>query len=294
MNTLLGILFIILIIGLIKPKLILRWDEKPNRLKIFLYWFFVSLIISYINGAYFLSDEIKIEDSINTQSNIKKNVEKSKDYNQSFNINDFENQYSIELFDEEITDMGVIKAEIASRYYFKETVKIKKDDIEMYLREKLKILDKRTGFKHFNDASNIIIWLYQSKDHAKEKGAKWICMISKSGENRKSIFSLSDERYSYFINPTNEVIHDLDEEKRKEIYRAISYIAEEALSDADKKFPNANDWEDHYDYEVKREKKYMKKLIKHYQIENKVSNSILIEGIKKGWLEKTGEISFSL
>lgn len=49
-----------------------------------------------------------------------------------------------------------------------------------------------------------------------------------------------------------------------------------------------------YDYNKKLLKNYYKKFYKHYSINKGVSTDILSEGIKKGWLEKTGEISFKL
>jgi len=50
MATLLGILFIIFCVGLIKPKLVLRWDKNPTKLKVFLYWFVTSMLLSFIIG----------------------------------------------------------------------------------------------------------------------------------------------------------------------------------------------------------------------------------------------------
>ncbi|MBW6483575.1 MAG: hypothetical protein K0B10_11020 [Vicingaceae bacterium] len=45
------VLFLVLIIGFIKPALVLRWSEKPTRLKVFGYWFLAIFIIAMISVA---------------------------------------------------------------------------------------------------------------------------------------------------------------------------------------------------------------------------------------------------
>jgi len=297
MDTLLGILFIIFCVGLVKPKLVLRWDKNPTRLKVFLYWFFISMFLSFIIGNNEMEEKSIIEDT-NVEETVEAEYQKKRNRvnniksDKKFNLQEFENKYGIQMFDEDITEMTVIKAQIASRYYFKESVEINKEDIEIFLKEKLKVLDSRRGFKHFKNASHVLIWLYPTRNHAKEKGVKWIGMIDKMGEDAKVNLLFDDKRHNYFITPTTEVIYGIEEEKRQEIFRAIIFIEDKALKDAKTKFPNPNDWEKHYDYQAKRDKKYKKKLLKHYDIEDDIYYSIISEGISKGWLEETGQISF--
>lgn len=56
-------LFIALIVGLVKPSLVLRWTNKPTRLKVIGYWF-LSIIITGILGVMF------IDDTVNPKANI--------------------------------------------------------------------------------------------------------------------------------------------------------------------------------------------------------------------------------
>jgi hypothetical protein len=53
MTTILGllsfVLFIVLIIGLIKPKTVMRWSNKPTRLKVFGLWILATLILVIIS-----------------------------------------------------------------------------------------------------------------------------------------------------------------------------------------------------------------------------------------------------
>jgi tetratricopeptide (TPR) repeat protein len=55
MEMLLGFLilglFIALIVGLVNPSLILRWSKKPTRLKVFVWWFFTTFVLSILCTA---------------------------------------------------------------------------------------------------------------------------------------------------------------------------------------------------------------------------------------------------
>ena len=63
MSGILGLLSIALIVGLIKPALVLRWTTKPTRLKVIGYWLLV-IIISEILGAIFIDNLVDSKVSI--------------------------------------------------------------------------------------------------------------------------------------------------------------------------------------------------------------------------------------
>lgn len=265
------ILFICLIVGLVKPSAILKWDKKPSRIKVFIYWLFSSTLVGFL---------IPTDDQVNEGQ---------------FNYNLFEEKYDINLLDEEVNEMGVIKAQISQSIYFgKIDSSLIEGEIELFLKERLRRLDDRKGFKNFNTASHVIIWLHESKNHAIEGGSNWIAMINKMGEEDNVSFTLNKVKLEYVKNPIDSVINNLSTEVRKEIFRAIAYVEDKALNEANSKFPNGNDWEKNYDYNKKLLKRYYKKFYKHYSINKGVSTDILSEGLTKGWLEKTGVISFKL
>ena len=58
-------LFIVFIVGLLKPALILRWTNKPTRLKVFGYWMLATFLIGML-GFVTESDEEKAKSSIKT------------------------------------------------------------------------------------------------------------------------------------------------------------------------------------------------------------------------------------
>jgi hypothetical protein len=60
-------LFIALIVGLVKPSLILRWTNKPTRLKVIGYWF-LSIIVTGILGVMFIDDTINAKANIESAS----------------------------------------------------------------------------------------------------------------------------------------------------------------------------------------------------------------------------------
>ena len=221
------------------------------------------------------------------------NQEQSTENDGKFNYNKMETKYDITLFDEEVNEMGVIYARISQRIYFgKIDSSLSEDKVELYLNERLRKLDDRKGFKNFNNASHVIIWLYESKNHAVEGGLNWIAMIDKMGEEDNVRFTLNKEKLEYVKKPNDSIINNLTVEVRKEIYRAIAYIEDKALNEANSKFPEGNDWEKNYDFNTKLLKKYYEKFYKHYSITEEISKQIFNEGFTKGWLEKTGDISF--
>ena len=109
MDTLLGILFIVLIVGLFKPKLVLRWDKNPTRLKVFLYWFFISMLLSFIIGndeieEKTITKETTVEETVETESQHKTNRDNNINIksDKQFNLQEFENKYGIQMFDGEL------------------------------------------------------------------------------------------------------------------------------------------------------------------------------------------------
>lgn len=72
MATLIGFLglalFIALIVGLIKPSTVLRWDSKPTRLKVFGYWI-LSFVILGILSALTESEEDRAANSLQQAKN---------------------------------------------------------------------------------------------------------------------------------------------------------------------------------------------------------------------------------
>ncbi|OBQ46642.1 hypothetical protein JJL45_11615 [Tamlana sp. s12] len=76
-------LFIALIVGLVKPSLVLRWTNKPTRLKVIGYWF-LSIIVTGILGVMFIGD------TINAKANIESANKYIEDGNYSNAISELE------------------------------------------------------------------------------------------------------------------------------------------------------------------------------------------------------------
>jgi hypothetical protein len=72
MTVILGLLsfalFIALIVGLVNPALVLRWTDKPTRLKVFGYWILAIFIVGMI-GVATESDEDRAKSSIESAKN---------------------------------------------------------------------------------------------------------------------------------------------------------------------------------------------------------------------------------
>ena len=111
-------LFIALIVGLIKPSLVLRWTNKPTRLKVIGYWF-LSIIITGILGVMF------IDDTIDSKANI-----------ESANKFIEQGKYSNAISDLE-------KIEKADSLYNKAQILIKKADSLNNLSDEDKLIAKK-------------------------------------------------------------------------------------------------------------------------------------------------------
>ena len=61
-------LFIALIVGLVKPQLVLRWTDKPTRLKVFGYWILATVLVGII-GVATERDEDKAKTNIEAAKN---------------------------------------------------------------------------------------------------------------------------------------------------------------------------------------------------------------------------------
>lgn len=74
-------LFIFLVLGMIKPKRVLKWDKNPNRLKVFLYWitisFFTFAILSLI--GVFTSEEFQEKKALEKIAEEKKKIERKEE-----------------------------------------------------------------------------------------------------------------------------------------------------------------------------------------------------------------------
>ena len=137
------ILFIALIVGLVKPALVLRWTNKPTRLKVFGYWILSFIIIIFL-GLMFVDTEPSIEDEI------KKEVAKPSIEDEV--INSLSENEKIELFN------LIVKAQDRARYEAK--VAIPDDnkyderyDIELKLQSKyeLEVFKNQSWWKTINE-----------------------------------------------------------------------------------------------------------------------------------------------
>lgn len=95
MITFLGLLslllFIALIVGLVKPSIILKWDKSPSRIKVFGYWFLSCIILGFLGVAFEDKEELaknKIESAqkLISENNFTK-------VNESLNTIEKENKY---------------------------------------------------------------------------------------------------------------------------------------------------------------------------------------------------------
>jgi len=98
MTELIGLLTLLLtlgfIIGLVKPAIILRWVEKPTRLKVFGYYLLASFIVAGLGSVFIDEEDVEkeliesIKDDIknNNISEVEKKLEKVKELSENSTI----------------------------------------------------------------------------------------------------------------------------------------------------------------------------------------------------------------
>ncbi|NMH87654.1 hypothetical protein [Flavivirga algicola] len=77
MNIIILCLFVVLIVGLIKPELVIRWDKKPTRFKVFGFWVITIVFFGILNSLAF-NDEGNIKSVLYSADSYIKNKEYDK------------------------------------------------------------------------------------------------------------------------------------------------------------------------------------------------------------------------
>ena len=237
-------LIITLFIGLIKPALVLRWTKKPTRLKVFGYWVLSMIIIIPTIGLL-----VSLTESEKTKPST--------------------------IIVEETLNYGIITQEkglkvIINAYY----------DAEIYKSENiakvLRLIAKTA--KEENPNKKIDIRLHPSERKGKTNRMQQIAQYS----------SYNDPKISYYdelINAlntrkTNKDYLELEQflyERNTSVYEVhtkMLKIAQNSLTEADKKFGKYNYPMERLDFEEKMELEGIAKLFKEYNIPDSLNFKI--------------------
>ncbi len=154
-----------------------------------------------------------------------------------------------------------------------------------YLYEKTKY---RKGFEYHNNPTNIYIYVYDSKEKAKAEMGQWIGMVAKGYDEEFPEIRISEKQLkSLTILPEEKF--GLSNKQRIDIWNELIKAEDRAEIEAEKRYPL--DSADLTREDMKNNSKYFNSLLKQYEIEIAkeynvelaITDSISIEGLKKGW-----------
>ena len=147
---------------------------------------------------------------------------------------------------------------------------------------------KRTGFKYHNNPTNVYIYAYTTKEKAESGMGQWLGMISNSYDDITPQINISEIQLNSLSMKPKEKF-GLSESKRTEIWNKYIMIDDRAYRESNAKYPlddydiTMDDMKNNAALYVKLKKKYKKELTLEYGIGEEVIESIISEGISKGW-----------
>jgi len=105
------------------------------------------------------------------------------------------------------------------------------------LNELYSSIKARTGFQYHTSPTNIYIYAFTSKDRYESASGQWIAMLQKSPGDLKPTISINQHQIAQ-LGKKPEKRFGLSEEERKKIWKEIIQIEDNALKEAEEKFPD--------------------------------------------------------
>lgn len=171
-----------------------------------------------------------------------------------------------------------IKAQIEQRISV--AGKVTEGQLRAFLEERYQELSERGGFTHYDGPTNIYIYVFGSEERAEDGGAGWMGAVMKgSSDEEPRIQAKTDQIEDYNQGPETRL--ELEEEKRKEIFKAIVRAEDRAMEAAQNEYPN--DLDQQADVRRKLENKYRAEVREKYGITEAVQDSITAEALEKRW-----------
>jgi hypothetical protein len=158
-----------------------------------------------------------------------------------------------------------------------------RSDLEEEIQRRYQAATARRGFRYHNPATNILIYVYGTKEQAKAGQGLWLGMIAK-WDNRKSDppVVISEQRLAALSQP-EEQRFDLSESERKRIFRQIAALEDRASEEAMALVPNSMVMRQ-IDVQDELEKKYKAELARRNQLTEDQLLEISVEGVTEGWV----------
>lgn len=181
------------------------------------------------------------------------------------------------------------KAQVKS-YAALKTDNVSKETLTATLNDIYTSLKNYNQFKNFSSPTVIAVYLYTSKDKAKNMQEAWIAMLTKTPSDPEPRTSI-DEMKLTALSGQNDNEKSEDEKKLEElkkyfskrntdlctIYKTLYDLEGDCIKKADQKYPNFG--VEHSDYSSKLYKQEKNKIFKRFNIHDSLSTSITVFGM---------------
>jgi hypothetical protein len=287
MGTIFFILFLLallcFILGLINPRLVIKWGEKRSRGKVALIYgiamiFFVALGSLTTNPSKEQGNK-EVMKGISVQETSRAETK------------EFE-QLRYTVLDREVYDAPV-KTQVTLKLLVSGNITEK--GLEELLIRLYSEIKKETGFEYRKNPNNIDIYAFTSKERAESGMAQWIGMLLKNVPDEEPEIRMNDRQFAH-LKAAPEEKFGLSEEKRKEIWDEIVKAEDRANKEAEERYPLPDPSKPGYSQTKVRDiiikqgelietltEKYMNEVTTKYGLTQEQLDAIVAEAFEKDW-----------
>ena len=140
----------------------------------------------------------------------------------------------------------------------------------------------RGGFRYYNLATNIYIYIYGSQEQARARQGLWIGMIARGPLDKSDPRPVVDQGRLSALSSKPEERFGLSEDERKAAFREIVAAEDRATDEAMAEIPDT-DIMKQIALERELQARYKRAVARKYRVTDDQLTGIGIEGVKKGW-----------
>ena len=157
-----------------------------------------------------------------------------------------------------------------------------KAELEAEILKRYRAATARRGFRYYNPATNIFIYVYGTEQQWRAGMGLWIGMIAKGFSEKREQRVIINEGRLVALSQAPEARLGLSEQKRKKVFREIVAAEDRATRDARARVPDSQIMKQ-IKLEGQLQEKYKTKVAKQYSLTNDQLIEIVVEAWKKGW-----------
>lgn len=272
-----------LILGLFRPKLVIRWGTKRTRGRVLLIYglAMIGFLIVAVVTVPPDSAQVGKKGEQKTADSSKKEIQQAKVTLPKYIV-----------LDKDIYDAPV-KTQVTMNILV--SGEISELGLRALLNRLYSEIKTKKGFKYHDSPTNIYIYAFTSRDRAESGMGQWIAMLLKSYDDKKPSISIN-ERQITALGVQPKVKFGLTEKERKQIWSELVETEDRATEESEQKYPLPDPSKLGYSQsaatdQLKKQaelnstltERYKNELAKKYGLTREQLNEIAVEGFTKDW-----------